>query len=66
MASPVVGDFGSRGKLVVIGSGCAFPVGTNCSGQGNGKWVRVYPTKKGTFDCKASNAVEIKENLIQQ
>ena len=30
----------------------------------NGKWVRQYPTKKGTFDCKASNAVTIKANLI--
>ena len=29
-----------------------------------GKWVRVYPTKKGTFDCKSSNGVEIKENLL--
>ena len=31
-----------------------------------GKWVRQYPNKKGTFDCKASNAIEIKANLIQQ
>jgi len=31
-----------------------------------GKWVRQYPTKKGTFDCKSSNAVDIKANLIQQ
>ena len=23
-----------------------------------GKWVRQYPTKKGTFDCKASNAID--------
>jgi Periplasmic binding protein len=30
----------------------------------SGKWVRQYPTKKGTFDCKASNAVTIKANLI--
>jgi hypothetical protein len=30
----------------------------------SGKWVRQYPTKKGTFDCKASNAVNIKANLI--
>jgi hypothetical protein len=29
-----------------------------------GKWVRQYPTKKGTFDCKASNAVTLKANLI--
>jgi ABC-type branched-subunit amino acid transport system substrate-binding protein len=32
----------------------------------SGKWVRQYPTKKGTFDCKASNGIEIKANLIQQ
>jgi ABC-type branched-subunit amino acid transport system substrate-binding protein len=31
-----------------------------------GQWVRQYPTKKGTFDCKASNAIEIKANLTQQ
>lgn len=30
----------------------------------SGKWVRQYPTKKGTFDCKASNAVSVKANLI--
>ena len=30
----------------------------------SGKWVRQYPTKKGTFDCKASNAISIKANLI--
>jgi hypothetical protein len=30
-----------------------------------GKWVRQYPTKKGTFDCKSSNAIEVKANLIQ-
>jgi hypothetical protein len=29
-----------------------------------GKWVRQYPTKKGTFDCKSSNGIEIKANLI--
>jgi hypothetical protein len=31
-----------------------------------GKWVRQYPTKKGTFDCKSSNTISIKANLIQQ
>src|SRR5207249_4009823 len=29
-----------------------------------GKWVRVHPTKKGTFDCKASNGVDVKANLV--
>jgi hypothetical protein len=30
----------------------------------SGKWVRVYPTKKGTFDCRSSNGVEVKANLL--
>jgi Periplasmic binding protein len=30
----------------------------------SGKWVRVYPTKAGTFDCKPSNGIEIKANLL--
>jgi hypothetical protein len=30
----------------------------------SGKWVRVYPAKKGTFDCKSSNGVDIKANLL--
>ena len=29
-----------------------------------GKWVRLYPKKKGTFDCKPSNGVAIKANLL--
>ncbi len=29
-----------------------------------GKWVRQYPTKKGTFDCKSSNAITVQGNLI--
>jgi ABC-type branched-subunit amino acid transport system substrate-binding protein len=29
----------------------------------NGKWVRQYPTKMGTFDCKPSNLATIKANL---
>jgi hypothetical protein len=40
---------------------------TNCFAMvqfKSGKWVRVYPTKKGTFDCKSSNTVAIKANLI--
>jgi hypothetical protein len=28
------------------------------------KWVRQYPSKKGTFDCKPSNSVSIKANLL--
>ena len=30
----------------------------------SGKWVRLYPKKKGTFDCKASNGITMKENLL--
>jgi hypothetical protein len=30
----------------------------------SGKWVRQYPPKKGTLDCKASNATTIKANLL--
>jgi ABC-type branched-subunit amino acid transport system substrate-binding protein len=29
----------------------------------NGKFVRVYPTKQGTFDCKASNLYTFKTDL---
>jgi Periplasmic binding protein len=28
-----------------------------------GKWVRRYPSKTGTFDCKPSNIINIKANL---
>ena len=31
----------------------------------NGKWVRQYPSKKGTFDCKPANAVEFKAKFTQ-
>jgi ABC-type branched-subunit amino acid transport system substrate-binding protein len=31
----------------------------------NGQWVRVYPSKPGTFDCSAANLVTIKMNLAQ-
>ncbi len=31
----------------------------------NGKFVRVYPTKKGTFDCKPANHVTVKADLIK-
>jgi Periplasmic binding protein len=32
----------------------------------SGKFVRVAPAKKGTFDCSKSNAVQVKANLIGQ
>jgi len=31
----------------------------------NGKFVRVWPKKKGTFDCTASNHVKVKADLIK-
>ena len=30
----------------------------------NDKFVRLYPKKAGTFDCKASNNVKVKDDLI--
>ena len=30
----------------------------------NGKWSRVYPAKKGTFDCKPSNLVSIPTSAV--
>jgi DNA-binding ferritin-like protein (Dps family) len=30
----------------------------------SGKWVRLYPKKKGTFDCKASNGISFQANLL--
>jgi len=32
----------------------------------NGKFVRVYPTTKGAFDCKAANAVKFQYDLLGQ
>jgi hypothetical protein len=29
-----------------------------------GRWVRQYPAKKGTFDCKPSNVVTVRANLL--
>jgi ABC-type branched-subunit amino acid transport system substrate-binding protein len=31
--------------------------------KGNNKFVRTYPTKKGTFDCNKSNAVTFQQDL---
>jgi hypothetical protein len=31
----------------------------------NGKFVRVWPKKKGTFDCTPSNHVQVKADLIK-
>jgi hypothetical protein len=29
----------------------------------NGKWVRTFPAKPGTFDCNKQNVVEMKMDL---
>ena len=29
----------------------------------NGKFVRVFPTKKGTLNCAANNTVQVKLDL---
>jgi ABC-type branched-subunit amino acid transport system substrate-binding protein len=34
--------------------------------KGNKKFVRVYPTAKGTFDCTKSNAVTFQQDLLGQ
>jgi ABC-type branched-subunit amino acid transport system substrate-binding protein len=31
----------------------------------NSKFVRVFPTKKGTFDCKARNLISVKLDLLK-
>jgi hypothetical protein len=31
----------------------------------NGKFVRVTPTKKGTFDCSTRNTLQVKLDLIK-
>jgi hypothetical protein len=31
----------------------------------NGKFVRVWPKKKGTFDCTPANHVQVKADLIK-
>jgi ABC-type branched-subunit amino acid transport system substrate-binding protein len=32
----------------------------------NGKFVRVYPTKQGTFDCKQSNLITFQQDILHQ
>jgi hypothetical protein len=29
----------------------------------SGKWVRIWPAKKGTFDCSKSNYVKFQSDL---
>jgi hypothetical protein len=32
----------------------------------NGKYVRVHPTKVGTFDCNPKNVIERKLDLLKE
>src|SRR5262249_9779381 len=42
-SSPAIGDLRNNGtKYIVVGSGCAFPVGSNCGPTGTGKWIKVW------------------------
>lgn len=55
-SSPAIGDFAGRGKLIFIGSGCAFPAGTNCNGSGNGKAVTVFDQAGNQIASLATDA----------
>ncbi len=57
-------DFNADGMVATTDVGNKVP--SNCfmlEQFKNGKFVRTYPTKKGTFDCKASNIYTFKDNL---
>jgi hypothetical protein len=56
--------FNSDGMTVTTDIGNKVP--TNCfmlEQWKNNKFVRIYPTKAGTFDCKASNSFTYKTDL---
>jgi ABC-type branched-subunit amino acid transport system substrate-binding protein len=57
-------DFNASGMVATTDIGNR--VGTQCfmlDQYKDGKFVRVYPTKKGTFDCKKSNVYTFQEDL---
>ncbi len=57
-------DFNASGMVGTTDIGNKVP--SNCFMMEqfkNGKFVRVYPTKKGEFDCKASNLCTFKDDL---
>jgi ABC-type branched-subunit amino acid transport system substrate-binding protein len=59
-------DFNGSGMVVTTDIGNKVP--SNCfmiEQWKSGKFVRTYPTKPGTFDCKASNAYTFKTDLNQ-
>ena len=57
-------DFSADGMVGTVDIGNKTP--TPCfmiEQYKSGKFVRVYPTKEGTFDCKASNIYTFKQDL---
>ena len=57
-------DFNGQGMVATTDIGNKVP--SNCfmlEQFKGGKFVRTYPTKQGTFDCKASNIYTFKDNL---
>ena len=61
-----VGDFDAGGMVGT--KSFKSGKGTHCFVEVrfvDGKWRRQHPTKKGTFDCKSSNAVEYRANFNQ-
>ena len=60
-------DFNGGGMVGTTDIGNKVP--TSCfllEQYKNAKFVRVYPTKQGTFDCKSSNLYTFKEDLNNQ
>jgi len=58
--------FNADGMVATVDVGNKVP--SNCfmiEQYKSGKFVRVYPTKVGTFDCKASNSYTFKTDLNQ-
>jgi len=57
-------DFDADGMVGTTDIGNRVP--TSCfmiEQYKSGKFVRIYPTKQGTFDCKASNVYTFKQDL---
>ena len=57
-------DFDADGMVGTTDIGNKVP--TSCfmiEQYKSGKFVRTYPTKQGTFDCKASNIYTFKQDL---
>ena len=65
-ATDGITEFDADGMIAQSNPGEGIP--SNCyalSQVKGGKFVRVFPKKKGTFQCEANNAYEIKLDLIK-